>query len=396
MSNYGYYKSEKHSHRRERKPSARRGVVLAVLDAIVFAITVLAAAVLFLALFSKWADPRTTVFFAFLGLFYPIIYLVNFCCALWWTVRWRKTVFISLAVLVLGAGNMKLFYRPDIRKQYSAGPATRNEFTVVSYNVMNFSGSTKGEKECVERIADWANDSGAQIVCFQEVYFSPGKDMDFLRSLMPQMNYTLFRNSIPSNTSEVGSGLAILSTYPILRSGKADVDSLQVCTLWSDIKLDRDTVRVFCNHLQSTAVDAEDQYTTLTPQILDDTLAREKLLGVARKMAVNYRRRAAQADALAAIIKRSPYPTVVCGDFNDTPMSYVYRRVRRSGLKDAFVSKGHGVETTYKGLFDMFRIDYVLYSDRLDVKAYRSEDVDMSDHKPLVVRFELPSDNYGF
>ena len=77
----------------------------------------------------------------------------------------------------------------------------------------------------------------------------------------------------------------------------------------------------------------------------------------------------------------------MAGDFNDTPKSYVYRTLRKCGLTDAFVEKGRGVEHTFKGLFYLFRIDYVMASEEhFAVKEYASHDEPMSDHKPLTVR----------
>ena len=53
--------------------------------------------------------------------------------------------------------------------------------------------------------------------------------------------------------------------------------------------------------------------------------------------------RAPQADSVAKYVKEHPYQyTVVCGDFNDSPLSYAHR-VIGEGLQDAFVERGSGV-----------------------------------------------------
>ena len=105
-------------------------------------------------------------------------------------------------------------------------------------------------------------------------------------------------------------------------------------------------------------------------------------------MVKNYAQRAVQAEQVAEAVEQSPHPVVVCGDFNDTPVSYVYRTIRRAGnLVDSFVEKGRGVEHTFKGLYNLFRIDYILADkEAFEVKSYDSYDEPMSDHKPVVVR----------
>lgn len=53
---------------------------------------------------------------------------------------------------------------------------------------------------------------------------------------------------------------------------------------------------------------------------------------------------------------------IVCGDFNDTPMSYTYRRMRGDFI-DAFKRKGQGMVFTYRRLMGVLRIDYLFHSD---------------------------------
>lgn len=82
---------------------------------------------------------------------------------------------------------------------------------------------------------------------------------------------------------------------------------------------------------------------------------------------------------------------IVCGDFNDTPMSYVYRKMAR-GMNDAFAECGEGYSYTYRGFFDMLRIDYVLASPDLQMLSYEVPHLGCSDHYPVAVRFKILAD----
>ncbi|WP_347396275.1 endonuclease/exonuclease/phosphatase family protein [Parabacteroides leei] len=72
-------------------------------------------------------------------------------------------------------------------------------------------------------------------------------------------------------------------------------------------------------------------------------------------MKSNYRKRAEQADMIHAEIKCSPYPVLVCGDFNDTPASYTYHRVRKD-LVDGFRDCGSGYQYTFRQLYNLIVI----------------------------------------
>lgn len=102
-----------------------------------------------------------------------------------------------------------------------------------------------------------------------------------------------------------------------------------------------------------------------------------------QKMKDNYRKRADQADSIHAEIERSPYPVLVCGDFNDTPASYTYRQIRK-GLTDGFRDCGSGYQYTFRQLYKLWRIDYVFYSKPLKGHECYSPEKSYSDHNMVV------------
>jgi endonuclease/exonuclease/phosphatase (EEP) superfamily protein YafD len=104
------------------------------------------------------------------------------------------------------------------------------------------------------------------------------------------------------------------------------------------------------------------------------------------KMRDAYIKRALQADQLARHIRESPYPVIVCGDFNDTPFSYTYYKVRNH-LKDAFVESGSGFGSTYHDNFPPIRIDYIFYSPSMKSLLFRDDKKGGSDHFPVISEF---------
>ena len=99
-------------------------------------------------------------------------------------------------------------------------------------------------------------------------------------------------------------------------------------------------------------------------------------------------RRSAQADIVKEAVNNSPYPVIVLGDFNDTPISYTYHKLRK-GLNDSFVESGYGAGFTYKGVYPTNRIDFILFSDKLDCKYFEVLKVKYSDHYPVFSNFTI-------
>ncbi|MFH0999552.1 MAG: endonuclease/exonuclease/phosphatase family protein, partial [Bacteroidota bacterium] len=87
-------------------------------------------------------------------------------------------------------------------------------------------------------------------------------------------------------------------------------------------------------------------------------------------------------------IKQSPYPVIVCGDFNDTPVSYTYHKMRGQ-LTDAFINAGNGFGNTYERKIASFRIDYIFHSPEFDSKNFKVPHLLYSDHFPVVCDIEI-------
>ena len=382
--NYGDY------GRKDRgAESRRRGMNL--LDYVLLIATVICAAVLLLAYLARYVNPNDVWIFAFLGLAAPVFYIVNVVLLLYWVLRWRAYAFIPLAVLLTGIGGISSFFRPVLSKRY-VEPSDEAALTVVSYNVMGF--LSREDPRHVSNMRETVSfiDSLAPDLLFIQEYQStpkaPAREIDSLLGALPYrvVNYKV------SGTPGHGWGLAIYSRYPVVRSGHVDFEHSTNSSLWADVAVRKgDTLRLFNNHLQTTSINSSDRDFITTPEFMqsDSETKKERVRNIVHKLRENYKIRARQADSLAPLIASSPYPVIVCGDFNDTPMSYAYHTIR-GGLSDAFSEKGHGMTNTYRGFFNLFRIDYVLHSSELETLSYSTPPSDRSDHNPVLVRLKLP------
>lgn len=383
MEDYGYY------HKKVRRPRSGAPLAVRIVDAVMLALTVVCTLLLIAAYLARYVDPRRAWLFAFPGLVFPAIYIAEMLLGLWLVVRWKKYALGVAVVLLFGIGAAGRFYRPDLRRHYAEAKPSRAEVVVMSYNVMGFDKRFASEdRSTMGLIADLVNANNVDIVCFQEL----GGDLSkpAINQSIPELKYyKIFPYELDSSEGSYFTGLGIYSRYPIVASGMLPAhDSDRVFSMWADIRIQRDTVRVFNNHLNSTYIDNDDIDFLSSLKFVSEERTRVRLSEITGKLRESYMRRAPQAELVAEYVEQSPWPVVVCGDFNDTPASFAYHRVVR-GLQDAFVKKGSGASGTYDRLFNMFRIDYILVSEGVEVLNYYTFDHVYSDHMPIAAGLEL-------
>jgi len=81
--------------------------------------------------------------------------------------------------------------------------------------------------------------------------------------------------------------------------------------------------------------------------------------------------------------KKSPYPVILAGDFNDTPESYIYNQITRD-FKDAFVESAGGLGYSYAGAIPMLRIDFTFIDPSFTALNHRVVHKKYSDHYPII------------
>ena len=385
MEDYGYYRRS-----RERKSYGSGFVVLKVADVVMMVATVICSLALVGAYLSRYVSPEKVWWLAFPGLVFPVLYVIEIVCGLWWVVRWKRTAFVVAVILLCGVRAAGTYWQPDLRKRYGEEVPAKSEIVVMSYNVKGFDKQfATEEKTTRELIADLATDNRVDILCLQE--FAGDMSDPEIRTLLPDLPYFRIAPYDCYADRTVYGGLAVFSRYPIVAwKALPAQDEDRLFSMWADLKIGRDTVRVFNNHLNSTYIDNNDVDYLSSLHFISSEGRRAHVGDIVRKLRDSYRKRAPQADTVAQAIAASPYPVIVCGDFNDTPASYAYHTVRGKRLRDAFVAKGRGLQGTYGGFFNMFRLDYIL-TDReaVEVLHYYPFDVVYSDHMPVAAGVAL-------
>ena len=101
-------------------------------------------------------------------------------------------------------------------------------------------------------------------------------------------------------------------------------------------------------------------------------------------------KRAPQIDAVCRYIdEHRQYPILLCGDFNDNPISYSRHRIAER-LTDCFVTTGKGLGLSYNQKGFPFRIDHIFCSDDLTpYQCHVDAKIDASDHYPIICSFKI-------
>ncbi len=360
-------------------------------DHLMLAVSVVIAIGVVLSWAARWINPVSYGFMSAAGLLMPALFAVNFLCLLYWIIRWRRGVFIPLVVFVAGVWSVSLFFRPEFIQKHADSTAGRGTVCVATYNVEGMMREAPGTgrlRSSMHEVVGVIDSLRADIICIQEFQSTSEHPASRFEHALPVYNYNIKRFNIASTGTGHGWGNAIYSKFPITGSGHLDFKGTNNSVLWADIAIRRDTVRVFCAHLQTTAIKASDERYIVEGDFVGDSTLNSRVKGMLGRLTRNYVIRSAQAEALADSIASSPYPVIVCGDFNDTPVSYAYRKILRR-LRDSFREAGAGYGYTYRGFFNLLRIDYVLHSRDIECVEYSSPSMASSDHNPVVTRLRL-------
>ena len=354
-------KAKKYNSHRRRDGSFRASVF--VLLATVFALALLLS---YLALFF---NPMQHPFPMFFGLYFIPIALLNVLMLLWALLKRRMAVLIPVVALLPSLFLVDRFVRFGQEEPVTTG----RQLKVLSYNLGRYdAGSQKvTQGESVAQVRRFLAEQNADVVCLQEFAV---RDTNALGTCLPDYPYQarhLFKG-------ERWFGNVTLSRYPIRESHALTFPQSRNLSLVTDIDVDGRTLRVYNCHLESYSI----SFTALVKRLFHKDSFTDEVVQVHERVREATRRRSEQVDMLLRSEAESPWPNLVCGDFNDTPISYTYHKLIQT-KKDSFVEAGHGFSSTYSVLWPMLRVDYILLPQDWSATRHETFRIPWSDHYPV-------------
>lgn len=352
-----------------------------------FTINIIAGAnvaTVLLMLASGYADrihPTEHQMLSNMGMLFPFFLIANLLFLFFWlTFKWKK-IWIPILGFVLVFSPL-CTYMP----LHTTQDVPEGTLKLISYNVCQYGGNWKYEQG-FDTIYNYLKRQQPDIVCLQEDADSWRRFVfQRYRKIFPYNDTTIFCNSGLLN------GVGIHTRFPILKKERIPYESTANGSVAYYLDVEGDTVLVINNHLEGThlSIEERDNYTRLLKGKMRKDTAKAETLFLIEKLGRYTAKRAKEADAVHAYIEaHRQYPMIVCGDFNDNPISYARRTVAK-GLKDCFVETGRGLGLSYyqKGFF--FRIDHILCSEDFEpFNCKVDNEMDASDHYPILCKLKF-------
>ena len=364
-----YTNSISRSRKRKRKSYSGRELTLLLLDAVA---TIAMPILLFCSLtiiICQYISPEKSGVLSVMALGAPVVYLLDIIIMFYWVVRWRWYRALTMIVIVLlGLLYLSRYYKVELDRKYDTKVVEHRFTKIMTYNVRD--GKAEG-------LAEYIKSHNPDILCVQ--------DMNIGYNNWNTLADT-YKTTYAPNVGAGGS--QILSRFRIIRSGMIDSLDRKSC-VWADLKVKDDTIRVINLHLHTTSISVEDTQFIEKHEYIRDNDRNGKLRSIVDRLVTNNRKRAVQAEVVAEFITKSPYKTIVCGDFNDVPISYTYNLIARD-LHDTFSKVANGLAYTYDTKYPLLRIDHILVSPSIEVTSYEVDnEARFSDHYPVISRVKF-------
>ena len=334
--------------------------------------TLILCGLLALSYLSVIVNPAKAWYFTVFGLLFIPLGLLTLLFFVWAIVRRSRMtglLFLMLLPAIFLIGRYYQFKAPESDRE----PTLK----VVTYNVGLFAHGDMGDRRLAlaDSVAAFLLRTDADVICLQEFYLPNSLNMDaWFREHFPGYHaeyYVL--------TGEKGhAGNVTLSRRPVLYKGKLDFERSTNLALHADIQLDSSVLRFYNCHFESYNISLSGLIKTIGNKgEVEDT---------GRKMRRSITQRPRQVDEVMRDVDECPVRSVVLGDFNDNPLSYTVHRLSR-GRRDSFVQGGKGFGATFRTLWPLLRIDYILIPRDLETVSYEVPKVKYSDHYPVIATY---------
>ncbi len=329
---------------------------------------------------SVYINPMYCKYIALAGMSYNFAIFSNLTIMLIWCFIDFKKILLSLTALLIG---YSYFY---ITFNVSSGKKEEkiDDIKVLSFNVRLFDKYNWIKEEgTTKKILNFIEEQDADVMCFQEFYSSDKGEFDMNRKIVKFFKSKYSHISYETiGKKKYNYGIATYSKYPIVNKKILEKEDDNFA-IYSDLLINSDTIRVFNCHLASVHLENEDY------KFIDSITAKngnlmqlKELKRIINKILTSAKIRAEQVKMIEKTLDSTTFPVIFCGDFNDVPISYVYKKISHY-LDDAFLYGGLGFGSTY--IYNLFslRIDYIMFSNHFNAYNYQTHTQKISDHYPI-------------
>ncbi len=333
------------------------------IDKLLYIVNGVIAIVLLLSFILPFLPPKMFSVLSVLSLGVAFLILLNVLFFLYWLVRLKKQFILSLFVLFVGYIAFGTLYKFS----YSKHVGNANNFKVMNYNVRLFNlYEWIREKDIEVKINDFIKKESPDVLGIQEYHPHKNIDLSFFKYKYEELS-----------GKKTKYGQAIFSKFPIINSGSIEFPKTANNAIFADVVKGKDTIRVYNIHLESMRIN---------PKVEDlNTEDSERLFN---RVGKTFKMQQFQTELFLMHKKQCHYKMIICGDFNNTAFSYVYRKIK-GNLNDTFKEAGNGFGRSYDFKFFPVRIDFILADKEFAVNGFKTFDDRYSDHYPIMTTLSL-------
>jgi endonuclease/exonuclease/phosphatase family metal-dependent hydrolase len=358
-------------------------------------LNILAGVLFLLSCCNAFLHPDKWWLIALLAFFFPLFLILMLIFLIFWAFVSPRYLVISMICLLIGWKNIHAFFGfslsgHDFTKKDSAS------IRIMTWNVRSWDEFTTkkiGASHHRLPMLELVGKQDADILCFQEFYEPADAAKSNIRFIQQQLQfpYFFFSKNFHYHTNKYETGVIIFSKYPIVDSSRAyfnsDIIQKTESLIAADINVNGKIIRVYTTHLQSVLFKQKDFRNVEIVRNAEDSILQASR-SLAKKLKDALGLRGYQADTVRRKLDASPYPLIICGDFNDVPNSYTYFHIR-GNLQDAFNAKNFGIGRTYIYISPTLRIDYIFPSnDFLIVQSMKLKSP-YSDHNAVLTDLQI-------
>lgn len=286
----------------------------------------------------------------------PVLFIINLLLLFYWIVRKKIILLFPILGLIIYLFLFDSFFQINSKR------GQLDDISMLTFNVKGFDLDPIVDGAINENIIDFVKEKDADIICFQEFYYKRIPDF----KIYPY-RFLGYRPGIEKSLS------IIFSKHPILETGFIDFPNTVNNGIYADIVVKNKKIRIYNLHLQSFNINLS--YDSLNGSSMFEKISRTL------QMQTN------QYQVIGNELNAYKGSKIVCGDFNSTPFSLVYKTVKES-LKDTFVERGFGLGTTYSLFGYPLRLDFVLIDNSFEAISHENYSLGLSDHDPVFVKLK--------
>ena len=304
----------------------------------------------------------------------PILIVLNALMLIYWLIRKRWLVaLIPLVTILCCIPYMGTLFqiRSVDKKAADAEPGIK----IATYNVARFNRETSGF--LAQDILAEMKRQNVDVLCIQE-YMETGGG---------KRNSETYKETFPY-LAMAGRDCVIFSKYPVKETKPFLFEGSNQAGMSVDIDVNGKIIRVYNVHLETTGINSTMHSAGKLAKQGFDVDENRLLKAIYGNYTFGMMVRTGQANIIANDRRQSTVPTIVCGDFNDVPYSYVYKTML-GDMVDGFKECGSGWMGTHRGGKKNVRIDYIFHSESLKGLSYYKVDLTYSDHYPVFMKIAL-------